>query len=544
MAQVQPKDHLYLYLSEVTSRVVAESGIPSDRYHIGKIMLQSFKDDPDFVAQIDGGAGKSETYGSLLKRTVQCAISFREMGLKHRDVLVIMASNHLDVAVPLYAAMYLGVVVAPIDRLLKVGELEHFFNIYKPSMVICQSENTTGVQTALGTLNMDARILTFNKQDNYSCLDDILKADDEEVIKFKASDFNAEESIATCLPTSGSTGLPKGANITYKTWMITGPHFWIRFIKYPTPTRSWLILAPLQWLTAALHYITAPILKYTLLLTSKTITPEHMRFLVDTYKPSSTALSPIKAIHLFNSKEGECDMTCFDIVVIGGSAVDIKTLENIKAKSPKTTVMNAYGMTELSTIAFQGDSPFSSCGKPSGIYQHRLINIDTQEEIEEPYVNGELWIKGPMFKEYFNNPKETAEAFSEDGWLKTGDLFYRDEHWNFYFVERIKQLLKGKNGQMSPTEIERVIRSHPHVMDAAVTGIPHPEFGEMPAACVITKPGYSPTAQEIKDLVKDKLTDAKQLRGGVAFVASFPLTASAKINRKKLNEMMRNMKLE
>ncbi|CAH2052227.1 unnamed protein product, partial [Iphiclides podalirius] len=98
----------------------------------------------------------------------------------------------------------------------------------------------------------------------------------------------------------------------------------------------------------------------------------------------------------------------------------------------------------------------------------------------------------------------------------------------------MKILLKYKNHQISPLEIESVIRKHPEVLQVAVTGVPHPTDGELPVACVVLRKGSSATDQEIQNMVKDTLADSKQLRGGVLFMAELPLTVSSKINRAKL----------
>ncbi|CAF4802100.1 unnamed protein product [Pieris macdunnoughi] len=100
------------------------------------------------------------------------------------------------------------------------------------------------------------------------------------------------------------------------------------------------------------------------------------------------------------------------------------------------------------------------------------------------------------------------------GWLRNGNLFYRDDNYNFYFVNRLKLLLKYRNHQISPTEIENVIYGYPGVLDVAVS------------------------AREIKDLVEANLTDTKQLRGGVIFLQDFPITPTCKIKQSLLKQIV------
>ncbi|XP_072934320.1 luciferin 4-monooxygenase-like [Epargyreus clarus] len=537
-------DAVHWFVGELTSRIIAESGIPSDRFHLGKIIFQSFKDAPDAVMQIDGATGISETNEVALQKSVRCAVSMQKYGLQCGDTIVLMAPSHVDIAAPFYAALYLGVAIAAVDRTLGVKELQGTFNIVKPKVIFCQSEKASDVQIALNDLDLNSLIVTFDKGDYLCNFSEFLESygDDAVMDEFRPSDFDPEDTIAFLLSTSGTTGLPKCAAVTHKNMAITLPYTMARFTDFPTPTRVALIGSPLQWLTAIINFSLSPILRYTRVQTSDNFTPEHAYHLINTYRPTYAIFSPTSMTTLIAGSD-QCDFTCFELLMLAGSAVPKELVEEIKRISPETEVLDTFGMSELTSIAFHGDyAPPGSCGKPMGCFQYRVINVDTQEDINEPNVPGELWMKGPgIFKEYYNNPQATEDTFAVDRWFKTGDLFYRDENWNFFFMERIKLLLKYKSYQISPVELENVIRQHPGIFDVAVTGIPDPECGDLPVACVVLRDGSQVTAEEIKDLVKESLSNSKQLRGGVIFVNEIPLTASTKIHRRKLKEMVVNM---
>lgn len=238
-------------------------------------------------------------------------------------------------------------------------------------------------------------------------------------------------------------------------------------------------------------------------------------------------------------KLNKVDLTCYEEIMLCGLPVPLNLIQEIKTLSPNTEVTNLFGMSELAGLGFFGDNPApGSCGKQMSCYQYRLLDVDTQEEIHEPNVHGELWIKGPVpFLGCHNNTEATKELLTSDGWLKTGDIFYFDENWNYFFVERIRMQIKCFYYRMSPLEIEGVIRRHPGVLDVAVTSIPHNEWGELPVACVVPKPGAKPSAEEIKNLVKDTLQDPKRLRGGVIFMDSMPMTTTTKVHRRLLRQL-------
>ncbi|CAK1590261.1 unnamed protein product [Parnassius mnemosyne] len=549
MSEKRINDAVHWFINELSSRVIAESGIPSDRYHLGKLILQSLKDAPDFVMQIDGATGELETNLSALERTIQCAVAFRNFGLKHGDVMVLMAPNHLDVAVPFYAALYLGVIIAAVDRTLGVKELQESFGVSQPKLVFCQSEKAQDIQLALNKLELNTHIVSFDKGDYlFNFADFLEKYGDASVVEdFKPTDFDPEDTIAFLIATSGTTGLPKAAVVTHKNIAITNPYIWVRQFNFPTPTRLAMIGSPLQWLTALINFVISPILRYTRLQTSLLLTSEHAYYLINKYRPSYTIFSPTFMTTLLKPGDREqCDFSCFELIYLGGSAVPKDLLDEIKRLTPQTEVFNLYGMSELTSIGFIPDvSPTESCGKPLGCFRYRLIDPDTQKDVLKPNVPGELWMKGPgIFKEYYRNAEATEETFAEDRWFKTGDMFYRDEHCNYFYVERIKLLLKYKSYQISPVEVENVIRQHPGVLDVAVTSVPDEECGDLPVACVVTRPGHTVTAHEIKDLVKNSLSDSKQLRGGVIFVDEIPVTASTKVHRRKLKEIARTMDKE
>ncbi|CAG5022812.1 unnamed protein product [Parnassius apollo] len=545
----QRSDAVHWYMHDLACRVVAKSGIATDRYHAGKLILQSLKEAPNLILQIDGATGESETFQSAVERSVRCATAFRNVGLKLNDVIIIMAPLNINLTTSMYAAFYMGIGVAGVDHLLGVKELKDTIQICLPKMIFCQSEKVAVVGEALKDLKLDVTVVTYDKGDTHCSFSEFLQkyGDNTPVDDFQPANFDPEETISVLASTSGTTGMPKYAALTHKNLMIGLPYFWIKCHEFPTPIRMALVLSPVQWLSATNTLVMSSILKFTRVQTSLPITTEHTYYLINKYKPDFVVISPSMMTSLVKPGQREkCDFTCFKLFIIGGSAVPQKLIDDVKTVAPFADVYAAYGMSEIGTLAFDSVSFIPGCvGRPLGHADYRLVDPGTGKYVLEPHKTGELWFKGPItFKGYYNNPEMTAEIYTEDKWLKSGDLFYRDENWNFFFVDRMKLLLKYRNHQISPTEIEEVIRTHPGVYDVAVTGIPDEECNELPVACVVPQDNHTLTAQEIKDLVKSSLTDSKQLRGGVIFIKELPLTSASKPNRAALKSMVKNMKRE
>ncbi|CAH2052234.1 unnamed protein product, partial [Iphiclides podalirius] len=540
--ELYPTDAARWYFDEITARVVAKSGNAADRFHLGKIVLQSLKDAPDFVLQIDGSTGESETCGSVLNRSVCCALSLRKLGIDHGVNIVIMAPNHLDLTIPFYAAMYLGLGLGCVDMTLSINELRDHFESELPKAVFCQSDKAADVEAAIKNANLDCHIITFDDGCQYKSLSQLLEGVDENTIRnFEPSTFNTEETVAFLVATSGTTGLSKAAEITHKNIALVSPHFWLTFRNFPTPTRLWFLPSPIQWLSAVLVYLQSPIMRITRLQSPLPMTVEHTYNLINKYKPTVTIMNPNMLISLLKPNTRHlCDFSSFEVIFAGGSAVPPSLVDTIKTVIPKTRLYIAYGMSEVSGLCLINTYMVpNSCGQIVGCTLIRLVDPHTGKDVLE-MVNapGEVWLQGPsVFKGYSNNPTLTKESFSEDGWLKSGDIFYRDANWNFFFVDRIKMLLKYRNHQISPVEIEEVIRRHPGVYEVGVTGVPHPDDGELPVACIVKQTDCDVKAKEIEDLVSGSLTDSKRLRGGVIFMNELPYTATSKINRTKLKKI-------
>ncbi|KAL6429827.1 hypothetical protein ACFW04_007596 [Cataglyphis niger] len=227
--------------------------------------------------------------------------------------------------------------------------------------------------------------------------------------------------------------------------------------------------------------------------------------------------------------------------IISGAAplakTDVDKLFNkFNIDSSTLKFRQGYGLTESSAVAFVEDGyKFSSIGKNVSNCLARLVNIETKQDIATPGETGELWIKGPhIMKGYFNDEASTKATLTEDKWLKTGDVAYFDEDYDFFITDRIKELIKVKGFQVPPAELEALLRTHPDVNDAAVIGIPHAKYGEVPKAFIVVNKGKKPTEDDIKNFVKGKVSDYKQLEGGVMFLNEIPKSTTGKILRSKL----------
>jgi 4-coumarate--CoA ligase len=224
----------------------------------------------------------------------------------------------------------------------------------------------------------------------------------------------------------------------------------------------------------------------------------------------------------------------------GGAAPMDGALQSSAGQRSGIQIVGTYGMSETTG---------SVCTLPRGMtddtgsvgIQHpntlfRLVDDDNNDVAEgEP---GELWVKGPTTtKGYYRNPEATKEAFA-DGWFRSGDILQQRSNGLWYVTDRKKELIKYKGIQVAPAEIEGLLLSHPLIDDAAVIGVPG-EDTEVPRAYVVADRNKI-SEEDIKNFVKSKLSNPKQLRGGVFYLDSIPRNTVGKILRKDLRELAKS----
>jgi acyl-CoA synthetase (AMP-forming)/AMP-acid ligase II len=176
----------------------------------------------------------------------------------------------------------------------------------------------------------------------------------------------------------------------------------------------------------------------------------------------------------------------------------------------------------------------ASCGRPIGESQVIVAN-EAGEQVAGAEV-GEIMIKGPdVFAGYWREPELSAQAFSADGWLKTGDLARVDAEGYVYIVDRSKDMIISGGFNIYPTEVEQALYSHPAVYEAVVVGVPDETWGEAVKAVIVLRDGHRTTEADVIQHCKRQLADFKKPRS-VDFVADLPRNPNGKIARKLVRE--------
>jgi long-chain acyl-CoA synthetase len=226
---------------------------------------------------------------------------------------------------------------------------------------------------------------------------------------------------------------------------------------------------------------------------------------------------------------GEFDTSSLQLCVSGGAAMPVEVLRAFENRF-ECTILEGYGLSETSPVASfsrrDRERKAGSIGLPVRGVEMRLV--DVHDGVGEIAIRGHNVMKG-----YWNNPEATANAIDADGWFHTGDLARVDDDGYYFIVDRKKALIIRGGFNIYPREIEEVLHEHPDVMEGAVVGIPHDELGEEVGAAVVLKPGSEATTEDIKAFVKARVAAYKYPRV-VWFLDALPKGPTGKVLRREI----------
>jgi fatty-acyl-CoA synthase len=251
------------------------------------------------------------------------------------------------------------------------------------------------------------------------------------------------------------------------------------------------------------------------------------------------------------------DTSSLRAIPCGGSAVPRALSEGYRAQTG-LPIMQAWGMTETSPIASVGrikstlDAVLdddgradlrTTVGQPSIGVDARIVRPGSTEALPwDGESSGELQVRGPWIASEYYNDERSPESFTDDGWLKTGDVAVIDGHGYIRLVDRTKDVIKSGGEWISSVDLENELMGHPKIAEAAVIGVSHPKWSERPLACVVVRPGEALTKDEVLAFLEDKV--AKWwLPDDVVFVDEIPKTSVGKFSKKDLRDKFEGYEL-
>jgi long-chain acyl-CoA synthetase len=232
------------------------------------------------------------------------------------------------------------------------------------------------------------------------------------------------------------------------------------------------------------------------------------------------------------------DLSSVAVCVSGSAPLSVDVLERFEALTGGK-ICEGFGLTETSPVThinpLKGLRKIGTIGVPIVNTDRRIVDMETGARDLPPGQEGELLIRGPQVMEgYWKKPEETANVL-RDGWLSTGDLAVMDADGFFKIVGRKKEMIDASGYKVYPDEVDRVLMSHPAVLEAATIGVPDPRRGETVKSFVVLRPGMSATAEEIVTHCRTSLAPYK-VPAEIEFMSELPKSAALKILRRELRE--------
>lgn len=487
--------------------------------------------------------GKSYTYGVLQDLWRRCGGALQRRGLQRGDVASILMLNSPDFAVIIGGVFAAGATPSPINPTYTAGEVARQVSSSGAKVLVADARLAPLAEAALALIPHPQPVLMLAGGTDGGREDLLAEAGDKDT-PFAGDVKVDDEDDCVLLYSSGTTGPPKGAPTRQGSIRNNLPavlHQQINAYQPTTGDSQETVLGMMPFFHAWGLYT---VLNCSLLQGAKVVTLP--MFIPDLFL-SSMVKHKVGVLHvvppLIQFLVGHPDVTPNDlkslrVVMCAAAPCPAPAAHALKEKAPNPLFFQeAYGMTETMPTHFTplGGERLGSCGPLLPGVRARVMDLasDTPVGTDTP---GELWVKAPgVMAGYKNNKEATQEVFTSDGWLKTGDVVTYDKDGYFYVVDRIKELIKVKGNQVSPSEIEAELCKLPGVADAGVVGIQDERAGEVPRAYVVRSDAKL-TEKEVEEFVAKRLAPHKQLAGGVCFVEELPKSPAGKLLRRHLQE--------
>jgi fatty-acyl-CoA synthase len=501
---------------------------------------------PDKVAIID--AGKSPqmrlTYRAWNRRVNRLANWLREhAGAGYRDRVAILAQDgveHLDL---LYACGKLGAIHTALNWRLHWRELVALIEETQPKALIYSDafkESVAEIERATrGRAQAIGRYLHVDGEGLPGSLpyEAALAAAPEVPVTCERL---VEEDIACLLFTGGTTGLPKGAQISHRQicWNVLNT-----VIHDLSHDDIYLCVFPLFHAGGLFAYVSSQVVFGNTTILTRQFDPVQVLDLLEREKVTVFAAVPTMYQMLAQAPNfATADLSSLRFCTSGGAPLPVPLIEQY-TREKGIRFKQGFGMTEYGPGLFalapeDAIRKAGSIGRPNFFIDVRVV--DQNNRPLGPNQPGELLLKGPSgCSGYWNNPEASAAVVDAEGWFHTGDIVEYDDEWYFYVRDRKKDMFISGGENVYPVEIENVLYRHPAVHMCAVIGVPDDKWGEVGKACVVFKPGQSAGAQELIDHMQAHLARYK-VPHSVEILEALPLSSMGKVLKRELRQRFEN----
>lgn len=462
--------------------------------------------------------GKQMTFRELHNRVARVATALSKHGFKKGDRLAVLLPNETEFIELIYACAWLGLIIVPLNTRLSVSEIDHVLIDAAPHGLIRHSS------LAAPTIQLPWQLVL-----------------DQEPFESSGESYPDivydPGAVFALIYTSGTTGLPKGVALTHANIFANLDHvnYWMRYREGGV----YLHAAPIFHIADFPFMFASPAFG-TLQVTIPKFSPQTFCETVEREHVTHTVVVPTM-LNILTKFDGlkKYDLTSLERLGYGGSPISPELIHQIRAAFPNVELVQVYGLSETGFLTGLQDHEhteerLTSCGRTCpGV---EITVLDESGKAVEPGKPGELVVRGAnVMQGYWNNAKETDASFHE-GMFRTGDIGYRDADGYYFLLDRAKDMIVTGGENVYSAEVEAVIYQHPAVLEAAVFGIPDPQWGELVMAIIALKPGQVLSADELVAHCRRSLANYKVPRRVEFAESELPKSGSGKILKRVLRE--------
>ncbi|EDS42065.1 4-coumarate-CoA ligase 1 [Culex quinquefasciatus] len=526
MAKYDPKAKLW--------RGPACPSVRNPEANLGQVVIDCLSQNPAKVIQINADDGGEMSCAEMKRRIARVVHHLRLLGLRKGDFVSLACGSSENVVPVFIGCLSLGVVVNPLAPVFSKDDYAHMMKMTQSKVVFCDVINREVVEQAVEeAIKVKPVMFVFgNAGGNCRSVEDLLSpvAGEDFFIPEYLGDSNQLMAMVLC--SSGTTGLPKGVCLSHAN-LIEGDVF--REAHNCGPIFNF---SALFWATGMFAVLTSLYYTRTRVLTSKPFNEELLIDILTKYNIEDVFTPPAYVAVLQNYPNfNRLSFPSIKQWTMGGAMVTQQMSSNLSKKLPNGVAGPIYGTSEMGIIS---RIPFAPGSVGTLVRNIEVKIVDDDGHRLGPNQKGEIRLKHkhPMLG-YLYNADATLAAFDEEDFFKSGDVGYFDSDGYLYVIDRIKDIIKFNNYQISPSDLETIIEKIDGVKLVCVVGVPLADkSGDLATAVIERNEGAKLTEQEVVGFVDGQVSDFKRLRGGVRFVDELPKSAAGKVLRRVVKEMV------
>lgn len=506
------------------------------------------------------------TYQELQEKVNAFACSLQKLGLEKGDRLAIWSPNCVEWTITQFAAFKAGIVLVNLNPAYKSNELEYVLNkVSCKGLIIASQFKTTSYQDILTKIAPEichsadkilnaARLphlkhiikMDEQEQNGIHRFSDLLlqpSAKQLEKLQATAAELQFDETINIQF-TSGTTGNPKGTMLTHNNILNNG--YFVGEAIHLSPQDRVCISVPLFHCFGMVMGNLACITHgSTMVYPSAVFNPLDSLKAIEQEKCTAAYGVPTMFIAMLEHERfDEFDLSSLRTGIMAGSPCPKEIMQRVIDRMHMSEITICYGMTETAPVSAQSstaDSIERRVGTVGRVHPHLEIKIvDEQGKVVPRGKLGELCVRGySVMLGYWEDEEKSREVIDTARWMHTGDIAEMDDEGFVRIKGRIKDVVIRGGENLFPKEIEDFLYTHPDVSDVQVIGLPDPRYGEELCACIILHEHHQCTEETIRQYCAEHISHNKVPRY-VRFFSEFPMTASGKAQKFKLQEFMRH----